>query len=346
MFEAELIGKDRILDLALLKIDGTGFKALPFGDSTELKQGELVLAFGNPLGMDNSVSLGIVSAPARQLDEDDPRIFVQTDAPINPGNSGGPLVDTNGRVVGMNTFILSQSGGSEGIGFAIPSNVIRYAFTSFKKDGHVHRGQIGIFVRTITPPIATTFNLEPDNGVLVEDVIPGGPADKSGVEIGDVLLSLGTKQIRNVRDLYLELYQYAIGDTVRLDVLRDAKKLTMDVPVTENQSDPERFADLVSPQSGVISKLGILGLSIDSKVRQILNGLRYDEGVLVAALQGSSPYFGDQLQQGDVIHSLNGTPVRTVETLRSVLNQVKAGAPLVLQVERDGRLMLLVQEAD
>jgi serine protease Do len=246
----------------------------------------------------------------------------------------------------MNTFILSQSGGSEGIGFAVPSNVIRYAYTSLKKDGHVHRGQIGIFVRTITAPIATAFSLEPDSGVLVEDVVPGEPADKSGVQIGDVLLSVGTKQIHNVRDLYLELYQYAIGDSVRLQVLRGGKILTMDVPVTENQSDPERFADLVAPETSAISKLGILGLSIDEKVRQILTGLRYDEGVLVAALQGTSPYFGDQLQQGDVIHSLNGTRVTTVEILRSTVNQVKARAPLVLQVEREGRLMLLVLEAD
>src|SRR4030095_5133113 len=197
VFEAKLIGKDQLLDVALIKIEASGLKTLPFSNSTELQHGELVLACGSPLGMDNSVSMGIVSAPARQLDEDDPRIFVQTDAPINPGNSGGPLVDTAGRVVGMNTFIFSQSGGSEGIGFAIPSNVVRYAYASLKKDGHVHRGQIGIFVRTITPILARAFNLEAENGVLVEDVIPDEPADKVGVQVGDVVMSLGGRPVRS-----------------------------------------------------------------------------------------------------------------------------------------------------
>ncbi len=346
VFDAKLVGKDRLLDLALLKIDATGLRALPFGDSTELKQGELVLAFGSPLGMDNSVSMGIVSASARQLDEDDPRIFVQTDAPINPGNSGGPLVDTNGRVVGMNTFIFSQSGGSEGIGFAIPSNVIRYAYTSLMKDGHVHRGQIGVFARTITPPLATTFNLDPDNGVLVEDVMPDGPADKSGLQVGDVVLSLGDKPIRNVRDLYLELYQYVIGNTLKLEIMRDGKKMKMEVDVTENQTDPERFADLVSPDTSLVGKLAILGLTLDEKVRKILTGLRFDDGILVAAVEGTSRYFGDQPQQGDVIHAVNGKRVATVETLRDALDDVKPEVPLVLQVERDGRLMFLVMEAD
>src|SRR5262249_46831531 len=155
-----------------------------------------------------------------QLTQDDPRIFIQTDAPINPGNSGGPLVDSRGRLVGMNTFIFSQSGGSEGLGFAIPSNVIRYVYASLRKDGHVHRGQIGISARTITASLAAAFHLQADNGVLVEDVASGGPAEKAGVEVGDVVLSLGSRQLRNVRDLALELYQFGIGDTVQLHILR------------------------------------------------------------------------------------------------------------------------------
>jgi len=149
-FDAKLIGKDRLLDLALLKIQATNLTPLRLGNSLDVKQGELVLAFGSPLRMDNSVSMGVVSAPARQLSEDDPRIYIQTDAPINPGNSGGPLVDVEGRLVGINTFIFSQSGGSEGIGFAIPSNVVRYVYASLRKDVHVYRGQIGSFVKTIT----------------------------------------------------------------------------------------------------------------------------------------------------------------------------------------------------
>src|SRR5262249_39428637 len=160
-------------------------------------------AFGSPLGMDNSVSMGIVSAISRQLSEDDPRIFIQTDTPINPGNSGGPLGGIQGRLVGVNKFIFSQSGGSGGVGFAITSNVVRYVYASLKRDGHVHRGQIGVNARTITPPLAVAFNLEPETGVIVEDVMPGGPAEKAGVHIGDVLMSIGGATLHNVRDLEL-----------------------------------------------------------------------------------------------------------------------------------------------
>ena len=346
IFEAKLIGMDRLLDLALLKIEATGLRELSFGSSGDLKQGELVLAFGSPIGMDNSVSMGIVSAPARQLSEDDPRIFIQTDAPINPGNSGGPLVDAAGRLVGINTFIFSQSGGSEGLGFAIPSNVVRYVYTSLKKDGHVHRGQIGIFARTITPPLATAFNLEPDNGALAEDVIPGGPADKAGLQVGDVILSIGGRPLHNVRDLALELYQYRIGNTVELQVARGQKVFGATVTVTESPGDPERFADMVTPENNLVSKLGILGLTIDDKIRQVLSDLRLPDGVLVAAQTGTPSYFGDQPREGDVIHAVNGRRITSVETLRSELDRLKSEEPLVLQVERESSLMLLVLESN
>jgi serine protease Do len=346
ILDGKLIGMDRLLDLALLKVEASGLKALPFGNSIDLKQGELVLAFGSPLGMDNSVSMGIVSSPARQLRDDDPRIFIQTDAPINPGNSGGPLVNSEGQLIGMNTFILSQSGGSEGIGFAIPSNVIRYAFTSFKRDGHVHRGQIGIFARTITPALASAFGLEPENGVLVEDVIPDGPASKAGIEVGDVVLSMGGTPLRNVRDLSLQLYQYVIGNTVQVEVLRNRKKSAATLTVTESRGDPQRFADMVNPEDNLVASLGILGLAIDDMLRGSLPGLRLPDGVLVAAQAGSPAYFGDQPHEGDIIHAVNGRRIDSVPALRSELSRLKPDDPLVLQVERDSTLMFLLLETN
>ena len=345
LYDAKLIGKDSQLDLALLKIEAQGLKPLVFGNSQDVQQGELVLAFGSPLGMDNSVSMGIVSATARQLGEDDPRIFIQTDAPINPGNSGGPLVDIKGRVIGINTFIFSQSGGSEGVGFAIPSNVARYVYASLKKDGHVHRGQIGLFARTITPPLAIAFNLQPDIGVLVEDVIPEGPADKAGLQVGDVILSINRQALKNVRDLALSMYEYTIGDTIELQVLREGKTRQLKVAVTEKQNDVVRFADMVNPEKDTIPKLGILGLTIDGKIGQFLP-LRYAEGVLVAASVGPTQYFGDELKVGDVIHAINGRRVSTVEMLRSEVDNAKAGQPIVLQAERNGSLTFLVLESN
>jgi serine protease Do len=345
LYDAKLIGKDSLLDLALLKIEAEGLKPLQLGNSQNVKQGELVMAFGSPLGMDNSVSMGIVSATARQLSEDDPRIFIQTDTPINPGNSGGPLVDMQARVIGINTFILTQSGGSEGIGFAIPSNVARYVYASLRRDGHVHRGQIGVFARTITPALAIAFDLQPDTGVLIEDVLPDGPADKAGVHVGDVVLSIDGAPLRNVRDLSLRMYEYTIGDTLELQILRDQKKLQIKTAVTEKENDLIRFADMVNPDKDMVSRLGILGLTIDDRIRQILP-LRHDEGVLVAAFAGSPSYFGDQLRQGDVIHSVNGHPISTVEMLRAELDSLKPGQTFVLQAERNGILTFLVLESN
>jgi len=345
LLDAQLIGTDNVLDLALLKIQATGLMSLPFGNSLGVKQGEIVLAFGSPRGMDNSVTMGVVSSPSRQLTEDDPRVFIQTDAPINPGNSGGPLVDIEGRVIGMNTFILSESGGSEGIGFAIPSNVIRYAFASIKKEGHVHRGQIGMSARTITAPLALAFNLEQENGVLVEDVVPDGPADKAGLQIGDVVLSFGGAPLRNVRDLYLQLFQYGRGDNVELLLLRNRGKVPVTVAVTEKKSDPQRFVDLVTPEKNLIARLAILGLNVNSDIAQNLS-LRSAEGVLVVALVGTSRYFGDQPREGDVIRAVNSTNVSSIETLRAALDSMKSGQPIVLQAERGGSLMFLVLESD
>jgi serine protease Do len=345
LLDAKLIGKDSLLDLALLKIATTGLKPLSFGNSIKIKQGQLVLAFGSPLGMDNSVTMGVVSAPARQLNEDDPRIYIQTDAPINPGNSGGPLVDIEGRLVGINTFIFSRSGGSEGIGFAIPSDVVRYVYGSLKKDGRVRRGQIGIYAKTITEALAQALHLEPERGVIVEDVTPDGPAHKAGIQVGDVVLSLDGSELRNVRDLALQLYQYLIGDTVELRILRDDKQLTVHVAVTEKPDDSQRFADSVTPENNLIAKLAILGVTIDKKIREIVT-LRNDQGVLVAALAGPPPYFGDSLREGDVIHAINRRPITSVEMLRNELDALKSGEPIVVQIERDGSLMFLVMETD
>src|ERR1700720_1642920 len=198
LFDAKLVVADRDTDLALLKIDATDLPTLELSDSSDLKQGQLVLAFGSPLGFDNSVSMGIVSSVARQPDPDSPTIYVQTDAAINPGNSGGPLVDTSGRVVGINTLILTQSGGNEGIGLSIPSNVVQSVYNQVRNDGHVHHHQIGVSARNITPALASGLGLEREDGVVIEDVIPLSPADTAGLIAGDVVLSVNEKRVQNI----------------------------------------------------------------------------------------------------------------------------------------------------
>src|SRR5216684_1520138 len=187
---ARIVGVARDIDLALIKVDAEKLPALALADYRKLGQGELVFAFGSPEGLRNSVTMGVVSAVARQIDADSPLIYIQTDTAINPGNSGGPLVNVNGEVVGVNTFILSQSGGNEGLGFAIPSRVVDVAFQQLRKYGHLHRAEIGIGIQTITPTMAAALNLPRKYGVVISDVKPGSTAEAAGVQIGDVLAAV------------------------------------------------------------------------------------------------------------------------------------------------------------
>jgi serine protease Do len=287
-----------------------------------------------------------VSAAARQIKEDSPMIYIQTDASINPGNSGGPLVDMSGHVVGLNTMIFSQSGGSEGIGFAIPSDTLLNVYTQIRKEGHVHRGQIGANVETITPLLAAGLGLTQDWGVLVADATPDGPADKSGVKPGDVVLSLDGKPMENARQLQVNLWRFPVGDKVSLEVLRGADRLTMDVPVTAQDDDPQRFADLVNPEKNLIPKLGILGVEIDRKLAPILPDLRKQYGIVVAARAAESDGLDVDLRPGDVIYAINTEPTSTIASLNGALAQMKSGDAVVLQVERDGQLMYVSFEME
>jgi serine protease Do len=304
------------------------------------------MAFGNPLGLENSVSMGVVSSVARQIKPDDTMIYIQTDAPINPGNSGGPLVDADGRVMGLNTFILSQSGGSEGLGFAIPSNIVRNVYQQIRQEGHVHRGEIGVYAQTITPQMATGLQLGQDWGVLLSDVDPGGPGDIAGLQPGDIVLSLNGKAEANARQMEVDLYRYPVGAKVDLLVMRNGEKKTIQVPTIEGHGDPMRFADMVDPTKNLVNRLGILGISVDEKVTALLPDLRKRYGVVVAARGGDSAYSGDSLHLGDVIYALNNAPVTDVVSLRKQLDQLKDTDALVLQVERDGRLMYITLEIE
>jgi len=346
VLEAKIVGLDRETDVAVLKIEGTDLPCLTLGDSRELRQGQLVMAFGSPLGLQNSASLGVISAVARQLKQDSPMIYIQTDASINPGNSGGPLVDMSGRVVGLNTMILSQSGGSEGIGFAIPSDTLRNVYNQIRKEGHVHRGQIGANVETITPLLAAGLGLTQDWGVLVADVTPDGPADKSGLKPGDIVLSLDGKPMENARQLEVGLWRFPVGDKVDLEVLRGADRLAMDVSVTAQDDDPQRFADLVNPEKNLIPKLGILGVEIDRKLAPLLPDLRKQYGIVVAARAAGTEGLDVDLRPGDVIYAINNEPTATVAALTAALGQMKSGDAVVLQLERDGQLMYVAFEME
>jgi serine protease Do len=343
---ARVVGLDRETDVAVLKIEQGGLSALEFGDSEALHQGQIVLAFGSPLGLENSASLGVVSAVARQLKSDDPMIYVQTDASINPGNSGGPLVDAAGRMVGLNTMILSQSGGNEGIGLAAPSNIVRSVYEQLRRAGRVRRGIIGVRAQTISPPLATGLGLLFDRGVVLSDVAPSGPAASAGLRPGDVVVALDGKAMENARQLDVNLYRRSPGETVTLTVRRGSESLEVPVGVVERPEDPDRFASLVTPEQNLIPRLGVLALELDDDLRRALGPLRGREGVLVAARSGNAPGAEDDLRSGDVVYAVNGVSVKGLAELRSAVTRPAAGEPLVLHVERSGRLVYVVVETE
>jgi serine protease Do len=338
---AQIVAVDHETDIAVIKVEAAGLPALAFGDSDLLRPGQLVLAFGSPLGLDMSVTMGVVSAVARQLTPEDPMIYIQTDAPINPGNSGGALVDTDGRLVGINTLIFSQSGGHEGIGFAAPSNIVRNVFSQIRQTGRVRRGEIGVYSQTVTPLLGEALGLSAEAGVVLGDVAAGGPAARAGLQPGDVVLALDGKRMENGRQFRINIYTRGVGDAVTLEVQRGERRLTMRVPVVERDEDPGRLSDLVGPQ-GVVRALGVLALDLTPRVANLLPPVRRDKGVVVATTSSAAPFSQQgRLQPGDVIYSLNGKVIETVADLNAVAATLKPGTPAVLQLERQSTLMFL-----
>lgn len=344
--DAKLVGIDQQTDLAVIKINLSGLPFLKFADSSSLEQGQIVLAFGSPLGLENSVSMGVISAVDRLLDADSPLVFIQTDAAINPGNSGGPLVNTAGEVVGVNTFIFTKSGGSEGVGFAIPSNLAASICAQIREH-HVHHHQVGISVRAITPTLAQALGLQVQDGVLIEDVAPQSPAETVGLRIGDIIVTVHGKPIPNARQLALNMYSYDVGDNADIQVLRGGQKLSFAVPVLERAVGPQGFGDLLGEQERPLPRLGVLALTVDDRISALLSAPRLSGGVLVAArVADVRPPLGDPLVAGDIIHAINGTGIQDLASLRTRLESLSSDSPIVLQVERSGTLHFVAIEGE
>src|SRR5712671_7395814 len=342
---AHIIGVSREIDLALLKVDGVKLTALPVANYRNVRQGEAVFALGSPQGLRNSVTHGIISAVARQTDPDSPMVYIQTDAPINPGNSGGPLVNVNGEVVGVNTFILSESGGAEGLGFAIPCGVVHVVYEQLRKYGHIHRTQVGIGMQTISPVLAAAMNLPRSYGVIVSDVVPDSPAMAAGVHVGDVLLTVDGRLADSIPFVSFRLMSVDAGAKVHLEVLRDKQKLAFDVPVLEAPHEMDQIASLADPEKNLVRPLGIIGIEIDQKIAAMTSDLRDPFGILVVARSNDAT--GDiPLAAADVIRTLNGQPMTTLERLRATLKSLQPGAPVVLQIQREERLLFLAFTLD
>jgi serine protease Do len=346
VLEAKLIGIHKDSDLALLKIEQKNLPTLELGSARPIHQGQLVFAIGSPEGLQNSVTMGVVSSVGRQPDPDRPMVYIQTDAPINPGNSGGPLIDMDGYVLGINTLILSEGGGSEGLGFAIPARIVRFVYQSLRKYGHVHRVEIGAIAQNITPNLAQGLGLSRNYGVIVSDVLLGAPAEAAGLKTGDIVLSADDRQIDTLPALTAAMYLHPLDQVMKLVVLRGSEKETLFVSVGEHRDQMDKLMDAVDTDKSLVRRLGILAVDLNDQLRSTVGSLRISSGVVVIARTADliGPETG--LKTGDVIHSLNTSSVDSLDSLRAALNGLKPNSPVVLQVEREGQLQWLAFEME
>jgi len=344
--EARLIGLHKETDLALLKLDETGLPTLSLGSHRPVHQGQLVFALGSPEGLQNSVTMGVVSSVARQADPSRPMVYIQTDAPINPGNSGGPLVDTDGYVIGINTFILSAAGGSEGLGFAIPARIVQFVYESLRKYGHVHRIEVKAGAQTITDSLAKGLGLAQNWGVVIDDVIPGGPADAAGLKVGDIVVRADGRLITTLPAFTGALYLHPLDEALKLEVLRGKERKTLFIAALEMKDPMDALPDLANSRENLVSRLGILALTLDDQLRSMFGTLRDPSGVVVVARVANFMSSATGLQAGDVIHGVNQTSIDSLSSLHAALREIRPHDPVVLQVERGGGLQWLAFEME
>ena len=311
-FSAKVIGRDPQTDIAVLKIDAHGLPFLTLADSDKIEVGDVVLAIGNPFGIGQTVTTGIVSAKGRAtlgLDYED---FIQTDAAINPGNSGGALVDTDGRLIGINTAILSESGGNQGIGFAVPTNLARWVMDGLVQNGRVERGFLGVNIQDLTPDLAKEFKLDHATGALVSEVTPQSPADKAGLKGGDVIVQFNGKPVTDSRHLKLQVGATKAGSSVPLKILRDGASKTLQVTVKELPGDKLAMASSSTDKpEDALHGVGVVDL--DRTSRAELDVPERVTGALVSQVEPGSAAYEAGLRTGDVITEINRKPLKNAE---------------------------------
>ena len=335
-FTAEVIGRDPMTDLALIRIKtDVPLPTLVLGDSDRLEVGDWVVAIGNPFGLGNTVTAGIVSAKYRQIGAGAYDNFIQTDTPINPGNSGGPLLNTVGEVVGINTAIFSQSGGSVGIGFAIPINMVKDLLSQLK-NGKVIRGWLGVMIQKITPELRAKLNLLNENGALVADVVSGGPAEQSGIKRGDVIVAFDGRPIRESRELPYIVASTPVGKMVSVQLIRKKGKQNVQVKVGELKSSAEEAPFGPEPEHG-------LGMTLEEVTPELAK--QYDlpetSGLIIVKVESNSPAAEADLRDGDIILEVDQTPVKRLATFISIIRRYKKGDTVLFLINREGATLFV-----
>lgn len=345
-FTGKVVGKDPKTDVAVLKIDGKDLPFIEMADSEKIEVGDIVLAVGNPFGIGQTVTMGMISATGRAtlgLDYED---FIQTDAAINPGNSGGALVDADGRLIGINTAILSRSGGNQGIGFAIPTNLARDVMESLVADGKVTRGYLGVMIQDVTPSLAKEFNLKDQKGALIGDVVPKGPAEKAGLRSGDVVLEFNGKAVKDSRQFKLQVARVKPSESVPVKVLRNGATKTLEVTVRELPGS-EQVAKADAPAGGDGEALkGVAVGDLDSQMRRELNIPANVHGAVVTEVDENAAAREAGLKPGDVILEINRQPVKSAEDAVKLTESPKDKTTLLRIWSKGGSRYVVVDESN
>jgi len=343
ILDATLIGLHKESDIALLKVQAHNLPVLPVAATRPVSPGEVVLAIGSPDGLQGSVSMGIVSSVWRQPNPDVPMVFIQTDAPINPGNSGGPLIDLDGNLIGLNTFIISKGGGSEGVAFAIPARIVRFVYDNLRKYGFVQRAEIGVSAQEITPTLAAGLGLSRDWGVVIADLAPVGPAAAAGLRLQDIIDAVDGHQVVGLPGFAAALYLHPADEDLKLEVLRGQEKIAVVLPARQHRDEHYDLADLIEPRNA-IDGLGVFVVALEDGFRSPFATTRSSSGVMVIAKSAGLNVYTSDLRPGDILYQVNQQRVESVQQVRSLLQQMKPGEAVALQVERAGQLQYIAFE--
>jgi serine protease Do len=341
-FSGKVVGSDPKTDVAVVKIAATNLPAIPWGDSGELRVGEYVLAIGNPFGLNQTVTMGIISAVGRaNVGIADYEDFIQTDAAINPGNSGGALVNTRGELIGVNTAIFSRSGGYMGIGFAVPSNMVRLVMTSLIKEGKVIRGWLGVSIQEVTSELAKQFGLKEAKGALVSDVLKDTPADRAGLKRGDVIVTYDAHDVANAGQLRNLVAETAVGQQVTVVVIRDKREKELSVKIEEQ---PKEIASIGGGSAGPSDNEVLSGLEVQQLTPDLADQLNLSHtitGVVITSVEPDSLAEEAGVRAGDVIVEINHQAIKNLDNYRQIGRQLKAGESVLLLLNRSGQMLFV-----
>lgn len=340
-YKGKVVGKDKRTDLAVIQIEEKNLSTIKWGDSNKLRVGEIVLAIGNPYGLNQTITMGIVSALGRSgIGITDYEDFIQTDAAINPGNSGGALVNTKGELMGINTAIFSTTGGYQGIGFAIPANMAKNIMNSIINQGKVTRGWLGVHIQPLTPELIKQFNLKDDKGALLSDVVEGGPAEKGGLKRGDVIVEYDGKGIESIIHLRNLVAATSPGQKIKVKVIRDGKPLLHTLTIEELPADPQ----IASASQASNTFRGISVGELSDEIFKKSGITKNIKGVVVRSIDETSPALG-RLKEGDIITEINRRPLSGVDDFNKTASKIQPEQDVLISIIRESSSLYLVLPA-